>query len=147
MKTDKLRQLVSLVEGLGGFNKVESSGGGDTCSTINFNYDDEESENYLDDDYEWIGGFSLDVCHDGVIYLDDKPIITGLTNFEIMEATKYISKSEESYLSEYNGKLYKHLVAVTEHTISNIRPNIPLSLSESFIETDDGKLIKVKDLT
>ena len=44
MNTDKLKQLKSLVEGLGGFDKVSEWGMGDECQGITFSYDDEDSE-------------------------------------------------------------------------------------------------------
>lgn len=146
MNTDKLKQLKSLVEGLGGFDKVSEWGMGDECQGITFSYDDEDSEEYLEDDYEMLPSVVLDILHDGTVLLNDIPVISEMSPQETIQAIMYIGETEESHLSEYKGKVYSHMVQVSEGFFDNIEPNKPLEFSESFIETDEGEIILVADI-
>lgn len=114
MNTPKLKQLVSLVEGLDGFDKVYSCGGGYELVGITFSYDGEESEEYLEDDYEPIPPIELDVDLSGVVYLNEIPVITGLDKDEVKEAFKYIGETDTFHYTEYEGKYYPHLVSMNE---------------------------------
>lgn len=114
MNTPKLKQLVNLVEGLGGFDKVYSCGVGENSESISFSYDDEESEEYLEDDYEPIPPIELDVDLSGVVYLNEIPVITGLDKDEVKEAFKYIGETDTFHYTEYEGKYYPHLVSMNE---------------------------------
>ena len=146
MDTDKLKQLKSLVEGLGGFDKVGEWGMGDECEGIIFSYDDEDSEECLEDDYEMTPSVGLDILYDGTVLLNDIPVISKMSPQETIQAIMYIGETEESNLSEYKGKVYSHMVQVSEGFFDNIGSDKPLEVSEPFIETDEGGIILVADI-
>ena len=114
MNTPKLKQLVNLVEGLGGFDMVYSCGVGENSESISFSYDDEESEEYLEDDYELIPLIEVDVDLSGVVYLNEIPVITGLDKDEVKEAFKYIGETDTFHYTEYEGKYYPNLHSMNE---------------------------------
>ena len=146
MDTAKLKQLKSLVEGLGGFDKVGEWGMGDECQGIIFSYDDEDSEEYLEDDYEMIPSVELGILYDGTVLLNDIPVISEMSPQETIQAIMYIGETEESNLSEYKGKIYSHMVQVSEGFFDSIEPNKPLRFSEPYIQTDEGEIILVADI-
>lgn len=146
MDTAKLKQLKSLVEGLGGFDKVNEWGMGDECQGITFSYDDEDSEEFLEDDYEMLPSVVLDILYEGTVLLNDIPIISEMSPQETIQAIMYIGETEKSNLSEYKGKIYPHIVQISEGFFDSIEPNKPLKFSEPFIETDEGEIILVADI-
>lgn len=134
MNTPKLQQLVKLVQGLGGFDKVYSCGGGQELVSITFSYDDEESEEYLEDDYEMIPSIEIDVDLSGVVCLNEIPVITGLDKYEVKEAFKYIGETDKFHYTEYDGKYYPHLVSMNED--GKIEEGV-------FINVGEGKYVQV----
>lgn len=88
----------------------------------------------------------LDILYDGTVLLNDIPVITEMSPQETIQAIMYIGETEESNLSEYKGKVYSHMVQVSEGFFDNIEPDKPLKFSESFIETDEGEIILVADI-
>lgn len=138
MDTPKLKQLESLVEGLGGFDKVYSCGCGDGMTSIEFSYDDEDSDEYLEDDYEMIPLIVIEAHLSGKIYLNDIPVIEDLSESEIEKAFKYVAETDKFYYSKYNGEYYPHIV---QQSYSDLHDR-----SEPFIKTDSGEIIMVSDL-
>lgn len=138
MDTPKLKQLENLVEGLGGFDKVYLCGCGDGITSIEFSYDDEDSDEYLEDGYEMIPIISIEAHLSGKIYLNGIPVIESLNESEVEKAFKYIAETDNFYYSKYNGKYYQHIVRQSHLDLHD--------KSEPFIETDNGEIIMVSDL-
>lgn len=114
MNTPKLKQLVNLVEGLGGFDNVAETGGSVYSKGITFFYDDEEEMEVEGDEYKPNPPIDLIIQLNGKVYLNEIPVILDLTKEEVKEAYKYIGETDEFPYTEYEGKYYPHLTLIEE---------------------------------
>lgn len=114
INTPKLKQLVNLVEGLGGFDNVSETGGDSFSKSVTFFFDYEEKMEAVGDYYIPPTPIDLVLQLSGTIYLNDIPVISGLGKYEAQEAYKYLGETDEFPYTEYEEEYYPHLILIEE---------------------------------